>query len=172
MSATVKDVSTRALKTFWQACIAYILASNTVLSSALTGTSTWDNALITLGVGGAAAGMSAIWNAFIKPLLTDSSTDSTAATALSSIAESISTLLSSDELKAVVISKLQALLAGTAETKTAETTDTTESTETTATETDTAETTTAETETAESTETTETDTTISDAIAAMLAAVS
>lgn len=68
MSDKTKDVLCRAAKTFWQAALGYLLADAALLREALT----WpmdQTVLVTLFVGAAAAGFSAIYNGVIKPLL-------------------------------------------------------------------------------------------------------
>lgn len=69
MSEKTKDVLIRAMKTFWQAALAYLLADVSVLQAALTDWSTGKQVLISLAVGAAAAGASAVYNGLIKPLL-------------------------------------------------------------------------------------------------------
>lgn len=68
MSEMAKDVCVRALKTFWQAALGYLLADAALLREALTiplERSLWA----TLLAGAAAAGFSALYNAFMKPML-------------------------------------------------------------------------------------------------------
>lgn len=69
MSEKTKDVLIRALKTFWQAAVAYLLADVTMLSAALTDYETGYRMLVTLSVGAVAAGLSAVYNGIVKPLL-------------------------------------------------------------------------------------------------------
>ena len=71
MSEKTKDVLNRALKTFWQAALAYLLADVSVLQAALTDVSAGKRVLLTLGVGAVAAGLSAVYNGLVKPLLED-----------------------------------------------------------------------------------------------------
>ena len=60
----MKDVAIRALKTFWQAAVAYLVA---VLS---TGVDLFSVDVIKgLLVGAFAAGLSATWNGVVQPLL-------------------------------------------------------------------------------------------------------
>lgn len=60
----MKDVAIRALKTFWQAAVAYLVA---VLS---TGVDLFSGDVIKgLLVGAFAAGLSAAWNGVVQPLL-------------------------------------------------------------------------------------------------------
>ena len=68
MSEKTKDVWVRALKTFWQAALGYLLADAALLQQALTlplERSLWA----TLLAGAAAAGFSAIYNGLMKPVL-------------------------------------------------------------------------------------------------------
>lgn len=59
-----KDVAIRALKTFWQSAIAYLVAS---LS---TGVDLFEGEVISgLLIGALAAGVSASWNGAIQPVL-------------------------------------------------------------------------------------------------------
>lgn len=69
MSEKTKDVLNRALKTFWQAALAYLLADISVLQTALTDVKAGKRVLITLAVGAVAAGLSAVYNGLVKPLL-------------------------------------------------------------------------------------------------------
>ena len=64
-----KDVLCRAGKTFWQAGLSYLLADGTVLRSALTDWQAAKHLGLTLFVGAVAAGLSAVYNAVIRPLL-------------------------------------------------------------------------------------------------------
>ena len=65
----MKDILIRALKTFWQAALAYLLADVTVLTSLMVDHSAWRSALVTLGIGALAAGLSAAWNGIVNPAL-------------------------------------------------------------------------------------------------------
>lgn len=68
MNDKTKDVWVRALKTFWQAALGYLLADAALLREALTvplERSLWA----TLLAGAAAAGFSALYNGFFKPVL-------------------------------------------------------------------------------------------------------
>ena len=59
-----KDIAIRALKTFWQSALAYIVAS---LS---TGADLFEGEMIGgLIIGAIAAGLSASWNGTVQPLL-------------------------------------------------------------------------------------------------------
>ena len=69
MSEKTKDVLIRAGKTFWQAALAYLLADISVLQEALTDVKAGRQVLITLAVGAVAAGLSAVYNGLIAPLL-------------------------------------------------------------------------------------------------------
>ena len=68
MNEKTKDVLIRALKTFWQAALGYLLADAALLQAALT-VPLKDSILATLLAGAAAAGFSAIYNGIIKPML-------------------------------------------------------------------------------------------------------
>ena len=68
MNAKTKDVLIRALKTFWQAALGYLLADAALLQAALT-MPLKDSILATLLAGAAAAGFSAIYNGIIEPML-------------------------------------------------------------------------------------------------------
>lgn len=68
MNEKTKDVLIRALKTFWQAALGYLLADAALLRAALT-VPLKDSILATLLAGAAAAGFSAIYNGIIKPML-------------------------------------------------------------------------------------------------------
>ena len=66
-----KDIAIRALKTFWQSAIAYLVAS---LSTQMTGVDVFDiQALKSVGagllIGALAAGLSASWNGVFQPVL-------------------------------------------------------------------------------------------------------
>ena len=68
MNAKTKDVLIRALKTFWQAALGFLLADAALLQAALT-MPLKDSILATLLAGAAAAGFSAIYNGIIEPML-------------------------------------------------------------------------------------------------------
>ena len=68
MNEKTKDVLIRALKTFWQAALGYLLADAALLQAALT-MPLKDSILATLLAGAAAAGFSAIYNGIIEPML-------------------------------------------------------------------------------------------------------
>ena len=69
MNENTKDILIRAGKTFWQAALAYLLADAAVLQQALTDWSTGKQILLSLAVGAAAAGFSAVYNGVILPRL-------------------------------------------------------------------------------------------------------
>lgn len=64
-----RDVWVRAVKTFAQAAIADLTANLTILSGALGDSSALRTLAISVGVGALAAGISAVWNGVISPLL-------------------------------------------------------------------------------------------------------
>lgn len=68
MNEKTKDVLIRALKTFWQAALGYLLADAALLQEALT-VPMKESILATLLAGAAAAGFSAIYNGIIEPML-------------------------------------------------------------------------------------------------------
>lgn len=66
-----KDVAIRAMKTFWQSAIAYLVAT---LSTQMSGVDVFDlhNVQSVFGgllVGALAAGLSASWNGVVQPVL-------------------------------------------------------------------------------------------------------
>lgn len=66
-----KDVAIRAMKTFWQSGIAYLVAT---LSTQMSGVDVFDlhNVQSVFGgllIGALAAGLSASWNGVIQPIL-------------------------------------------------------------------------------------------------------
>ena len=69
MNELTKDVLVRAGKTFWQAALAYLLADAAVLREALADWGSGRALLLSLAVGAAAAGFSAVYNGVIRPLL-------------------------------------------------------------------------------------------------------
>ena len=69
MNEKTKDIRSRAARTFWQAMLAHLLADTTVLSQALSGWSRGRQLLLTLFVGAVAAGLSAVYNGVVRPLL-------------------------------------------------------------------------------------------------------
>lgn len=68
MSERTMDVCVRALKTFWQAALGYLLADAALLREALT-LPMERTVYVTLLAGAAAAGFSAVYNGLMKPLL-------------------------------------------------------------------------------------------------------
>ena len=70
-----KDVLIRALKTFWQASISYLIINIHVIADAITtdlevgGFETLKSVGLTIGVGAIAAGLSALYNGVLKPLM-------------------------------------------------------------------------------------------------------
>ena len=71
MNEKVKDVLIRALKTFWQAVVAYFATS---FGTQIAGIDVFNfdalkNVVIGLIVGSVAAGLSAAWNGVIQPAL-------------------------------------------------------------------------------------------------------
>lgn len=68
MNEKVKDVFERAVKTFVQASIAFVIADISVLQNALSEWRISEQALLTLAVGAIAAGISAVWNGVLSPL--------------------------------------------------------------------------------------------------------
>lgn len=63
------DWLVRALKTFWQAALSYIFADMTVLNTIMEDVQIGKRALVVLIVGAVAAGLSAVYNGVIKPML-------------------------------------------------------------------------------------------------------
>lgn len=66
-----KDIGVRALKTFWQASIAYLVAT---FSTQMPGVDVFDihemkSVLGGLLIGALAAGISASWNGVVQPIL-------------------------------------------------------------------------------------------------------
>ena len=66
-----KDVAVRSVKTFWQASLAYLVAT---LSTQIAGVDIFDPHALKSVIGGlligsVAAGLSASWNGVIQPLL-------------------------------------------------------------------------------------------------------
>lgn len=76
-----KDVLIRALKTFWQASISYLIVNINVIADAITtdlevgGFETLKSVGLTVGVGALAAGLSALYNAVIRPLFIEKPKD-------------------------------------------------------------------------------------------------
>lgn len=70
MKETIKDILIRALKTFWQAALAFAIVNSEIL---FTNVTEFDieklrKLGISVGVGAIAAGLSAMYNGVIKPL--------------------------------------------------------------------------------------------------------
>ena len=66
-----KDVAVRAAKTFWQAALAYLVAT---LSTQIAGVDIFDphamkSVIGGLLIGSVAAGLSASWNGVVEPIL-------------------------------------------------------------------------------------------------------
>ena len=76
-----KDVLIRALKTFWQSCLGYIIVNIHVIADAITtdlevgGFETLKSVGLTVGVGAIAAGLSALYNGVIKPFIVKTKTE-------------------------------------------------------------------------------------------------
>lgn len=67
----MKDITIRALKTFWQSCLAYLVAA---ISTQMAGVDIFDidalkSVLGGLLIGALAAGLSASWNGVVEPAL-------------------------------------------------------------------------------------------------------
>lgn len=69
MNIQAKDVLIRALKTFWQAALASLMANFSILADALVSEGAWKRIAVSIAVGAIAAGLSAVYNGIIKPLL-------------------------------------------------------------------------------------------------------
>ena len=71
MKPETKDVLIRALKTFWQAALASIVAAlgSGAIGMEIFNDNTWVKVLASIGIGAVASGFSAIYNGIIKPLL-------------------------------------------------------------------------------------------------------
>lgn len=66
-----KDVATRAMKTFWQSSVAYLVAT---FSTQMSGVDVFDlhdvqSVFGGLLIGALAAGLSASWNGVVQPIL-------------------------------------------------------------------------------------------------------
>lgn len=68
MSVNWKDVSVRAIKTFAEAFLAFMGAELTGMDIFALGKDVW----CAVGISAAAAGISAVWNGVIEPMLTPS----------------------------------------------------------------------------------------------------
>ena len=71
MNEKMKDVLIRALKTFWQAALASIVAAlgSGAIGMEIFQDNTWVKVLVSIAIGAVASGFSAIYNGIIKPLL-------------------------------------------------------------------------------------------------------
>lgn len=69
MSDFAKDLLSRAGRTFWQAMAAYLLSDLPALQRILDNWTDGKRLLLTLFVGAAAAGLSAVYNGVIVPWL-------------------------------------------------------------------------------------------------------
>lgn len=70
MNLKVKDVLNRAGKTFWQAALASLVVSIPEIINLIP--NGWDAVipvLLSAGVGALAAGLSAVWNGVVAPML-------------------------------------------------------------------------------------------------------
>ena len=66
-----KDIATRAMKTFWQSAVAYLVAT---FSTQMSGVDVFDlhdvqSVFGGLLIGALAAGLSASWNGVVQPIL-------------------------------------------------------------------------------------------------------
>lgn len=68
MSDRTKDIIIRALKTFWQAALGYIIVDINALLVGMADSSITEGMLKTLAIGAVAAGCSAVWNSVLSPL--------------------------------------------------------------------------------------------------------
>lgn len=71
MNDKIKDVLIRALKTFWQAALASIVAAfgSGAVGIEIFQDNTWKKVLISVIIGAVASGLSAVYNGIIKPAL-------------------------------------------------------------------------------------------------------
>lgn len=69
MNEKCRDVLLRAVKTFWQAALAYLLTDAALLKEALTAPGDGKCMLFSLLIGAIAAGFSAIYNGLVRPAL-------------------------------------------------------------------------------------------------------
>ena len=71
MKPETKDVLIRALKTFWQAALASIVAAigSGAIGLEIFQDNTWVKVLVSIIIGAVASGLSAIYNGLIKPWL-------------------------------------------------------------------------------------------------------
>lgn len=63
-----KQLWERVFKTFLEAALASLLANYTVLTAALEDMTALRRALLCVGIGAVAAGISAVWNGVLEPL--------------------------------------------------------------------------------------------------------
>lgn len=71
MKEQIKDIAIRALKTFWQAALAFAIINSEILFTDITA---FDGEKLkqlglTVGVGALAAGLSAVYNGVLRPLV-------------------------------------------------------------------------------------------------------
>ena len=71
MNDKTKDVLIRALKTFWQAARASIVAAigSGAIGLEIFQDNTWKKVLISVIIGAVASGLSAVYNGLIKPAI-------------------------------------------------------------------------------------------------------
>lgn len=70
MKESVKDVVTRALKTFWQAALASLAVTlPQIVENLYSGWNVLKPILVSAGIGALAAGFSAAYNGVIKPII-------------------------------------------------------------------------------------------------------
>ena len=68
MNERTKDIIIRALKTFWQAALGYIIVDINALLIGISDSNLTEGMLKTLAIGAVAAGCSAVWNSVLSPL--------------------------------------------------------------------------------------------------------
>lgn len=68
MSERTKDIIIRALKTFWQAALGYIIVDINALLVGISDFNITEEMLKTVAIGAVAAGCSAVWNSVLSPL--------------------------------------------------------------------------------------------------------
>lgn len=68
MSDRTKDIIIRALKTFWQAALGYIIVDINALLVGISNSDITEGMLKTVAIGAVAAGCSAVWNSVLSPL--------------------------------------------------------------------------------------------------------
>ena len=64
----MKECIERAVKTFFEAAVSFLVADAAVIGEAIKDWDTGKHAIVTLGVGAFAAGISAVWNILTKKL--------------------------------------------------------------------------------------------------------